>query len=342
MQVKENVALSNYSTMALGGTASHLTEVTTKNELTDALAFANQNNLKVICIGGGSNLVWKDEGFKGLLIVNSIKGFEVFEEDETNYYITIGAGENWDSVVERSVELGLTGIEALSLIPGKAGATPIQNVGAYGQEISQTLTTVEVLDTQGGNWSMIPASDCAFGYRTSRFKTTDKGRFLVATITLHLIKGNPSPPFYTVLANYLDQHGIKEYTPAIIREAVINIRNAKLPKVSEVHNCGSFFANPVVNETKFQLIKQDHEMVPNWQMEDNQVKISAAWLIEQCGFKDYHDEETGMSTWPTQPLVLVNDSAKSTADLLKFRDKIKASVKEKFDIDLIQEPELLP
>jgi len=328
--------------MGLGGTTAYLTSVKTKDQLLDAYKWAKGKGLEIIVVGGGSNIIWKDEGFKGLIIVNDITQFDVFQEDDDNYYLTIGAGENWDSVVERSVSMELTGIEALSLIPGKAGATPIQNVGAYGQEISQSLTTLEALDTTTGEFILIPASECSFGYRTSRFKTVDKNRFLVISITLHLFKGDPAPPFYSTLQSYLDENHILSYTPKIIRDAVIEIRNSKLPNVEQVRNCGSFFANPIVNGSEFFQLKQNYEMITSWPLENNFVKLSAAWLIEQCGFKDFHDDETGISTWPMQPLVLVNDNAKSTADLIKFKAKIVSAVKEKFGVELVQEPELLP
>jgi len=149
MTISENVPLTNYSTMRLGGSAAYLCEVTTRMEILEALTWAQQRTLPVIMIGTGSNIIWRDEGFAGLVIVNKILRFELFKEDETNTYLTIGAGEPWDSVVARSVVAGLSGIEALSLIPGTAGATPIQNVGAYGQDISQTLVTVEAFDKSG-------------------------------------------------------------------------------------------------------------------------------------------------------------------------------------------------
>lgn len=329
--------------MGLGGVAAHLVEVHDRMEVLEALTWAQTNNLPALMIGIGSNIIWRDEGFAGLLIVNKIERFEVFNEDETNTYITIGAGENWDSVVERSVAAGLTGIEALSLVPGAAGATPIQNVGAYGQEIANTLVTIEAFDTQIKDFVTLPASDCAFGYRTSRFKTVDRGRFYITAITLHLMKGSPTPPFYAGVQSYFDEHEIREFTPAILREAVIAIRTAKLPDPAVVHNAGSFFANPIISESQLvQLVAEVNMEIPHWSHQEDYVKIPAAWLIEQAGFKGVRDKETGMSTWPTQALVLVNESAKSTADLLAFKQKIVAAVQAKFGIVLEQEPELLP
>jgi UDP-N-acetylmuramate dehydrogenase len=342
MNIRQNVSLANYSTMGLGGVALHLVEITDRNEVVEAFSWAVSQNLPVIMIGVGSNIVWGDSGFPGLVIVNKILRYEVYEEDETNTYITIGAGEPWDSVVERTVEAGLTGIEALSLVPGTTGATPIQNVGAYGQEIAQTLTTIEAYDTQVGGFVTIPVSECGFGYRSSRFKTTDRGRFLITSITLHLTKANPVPPFYSGVESYLEEHNITNYTPAVIRQAVIAIRSSKLPDPAVVHNVGSFFANPIIGDLEFAQIAEQYEgTIPHWPDDNQTVKLSAAWLIEQAGFKDFHDEATGMATWPKQPLVLVNEHATSTANLLAFKQKIIDAVKAKFNITLVQEPELI-
>jgi UDP-N-acetylmuramate dehydrogenase len=341
MTIQERVSLAAYSTMGLGGIAAYLTEVSSRMELLEALSWAQQQNVPVQMIGGGSNSIWNDIGFPGLIIVNKIMGYQSFEEDESNVYLTIGAGENWDSVVERSVAAGLTGIEALSLIPGSAGATPIQNVGAYGQEISQTLTTVEAFDSNLGDYVTIAGLDCGFGYRMSRFKTTDRGRFFITGITLHLLKGAPQPPFYRSVQAYLDAQKITTYSPQLIREIVMGIRQNKLPDPAIVKNSGSFFGNPVVTNEQFMYIAENYDPVPHWSVGTGTVKLSAAWLIEQAGFKDYYDEETGMATWSKQPLVLVNVRAKSTSDLIRFRDKIIAAVQQKFNITLVQEPELL-
>lgn len=342
MKILENVSLASYSTMGLGGNASYLVSVENNMELLEALSWAQERNLPVIMIGGGSNIIWKDEGFSGLIIVNKIERYETFNEDDVNYYVTAGAGENWDTVVERTAQAGLTGIEALSLIPGTAGATPVQNVGAYGQEISQTLTTIEAYDLEQKDFVNIRAADCAFGYRTSRFKTVDRGRFFITAITLHLQKGNPQGPFYASAQKYLDENNITDVTPQALRNAVIAVRQSRLPDPAQVRNNGSFFANPIIKSEDLVRIRAGYPTIPSWTLENGDAKLSAAWLIEQAGFKDYHDDSTGMATWPAQPLVLINEKAKSTADLITFRDNIVATVQQKFGIKLIQEPELLP
>lgn len=341
--IQDNVSLAGYSTMGLGGPAAHLTPVETRAELLEALTWAQTNKLPVIVIGSGSNIVWRDEGFAGLVVVNKIQRYETFKEDETNWYVTAGAGEQWDTVVERTAQAGLTGIEALSLIPGTVGATPVQNVGAYGQEVAQTIATIEAFDVQAVDFITLPGSDCGFDYRTSRFKTTDRGRFFITAVTFHLRKANPVPPYYASVESYFQEHGIIEVTPQVLRDAVITVRTSRLPDPSKVHNCGSFFANPVISNADLVRIRAGYPNAPAWSLSDGQTaKLSAAWLIEQSGFKDFHDPVTGMATWPAQPLVLVNEHAPNTAALLQFKQTIVAAVESKFGVRLVQEPELLP
>lgn len=342
MDIEQNVPLSRHSTMRLGGQAAYLCEVRDRAEVPKLVGWAKGQGLPVIMIGDGSNIVWKDEGFSGLVLVNRIPGFEITNQTDSSAYFVIGAGENWDSVVERTVTAGYNGIAELSLIPGTAGATPVQNVGAYGREISETLLTVEAFDTQTNQLVNIVGSDCGFGYRTSRFKTSDRGRFFITAITLLLTKDKPLPPFYDSVSQYFAGNGVTSPTVQDIRQAVVAIRSAKLPDVKVTANNGSFFANSVVEQTEFTQLQADFPDIRYWQTDEGKVKISAAWLIEQAGFKDYTDQETGMSTWPNQPLVLVNEHAKSTADLLRFKQKILDAVKSKFNLELQQEPELLP
>ncbi|QQS20024.1 UDP-N-acetylmuramate dehydrogenase [Candidatus Saccharibacteria bacterium] len=342
LRIDEHVSLAQYSTMRLGGEAAYLAEVHSRDDLKEASAWASERQLPLLMIGGGSNIVWRDEGFPGLILVNRMLGYETYVLLDS-HFVTVGAGEIWDTVVGRTVAAGLTGIEALSLIPGTAGATPVQNVGAYGQEIAQTLTSVEVFDRTTGQFTTVPTEACGFSYRHSKFQTEYRDRFFITAITLHLIAGNPFPPFYSAVEKYLGEHPVDgDVTPRVIRDAVTAIRSSKLPDPARVANNGSFFGNPVVDSRKFMELVAEYPTMPNWSNEDEKIKIPAAWLIEQVGYKDVHDSKTGMATWPTQPLVLVNEHAKSTADLLRFRDEIVSAVQTKFGITLNQEPELLP
>ncbi len=343
MKEFKNASLKEYSTMRLGGTARYVAEITSQEELLEALSWADEQKLPAIMMGDGSNIIWRDEGFEGLLLVSKIKQFDLLQRDEENYFITVGSGENWDNVVERAVEAGLSGIEALSLIPGTAGATPVQNVGAYGQEIANVFVSAQVYDRQTKTITFLSKYDLEFKYRSSRLKNVDHGRYFIIAITLHLQKKNPEPPFYQSLDRYLKGQGITEYTPQIIRDAVIQIRSSKLPDPQKVANNGSFFSNPIVDDGTFVQIQATYPNVAFWRLEGGGgVKLSAAWLLEEAGFKDFHDSETGMATWPTQPLVLVNENAQTTAQLFAFRQKIIDAVRSKFEITLTQEPEILP
>ena len=340
IQPLENVSLKNYSTMRLGGNARYLAEITDKTKIAEAIDWAKTRNLRVIMIGIGSNIVWTDAGFDGLVLVNKIPGFEVQKIDENNAYYTVGAGENWDSVVRRIVADGYGGLAELSAIPGTAGATPVQNVGAYGRDISETLISLEAYDNNLQKLVTLRASDCQFGYRSSRFNGKDKGRFYITSVTFHVTKNEPKAPFYASLAEYFKQNNISDITTPVIRDAVIAIRRIKLPDPSVVNNNGSFFKNPLVDKDKLTQLLLDYPEIAHWENSDK-IKLSAAWLIEQAGFNNVHDEATGMATWEYQPLVLVNEHAKTTADLLAFKQKIVDAVNAKFGVILHQEPEMV-
>jgi UDP-N-acetylmuramate dehydrogenase len=342
VKIQENISLADYSTMRLGGTARYLTEVKDISDVQQAYSWAASQQLPIIMIGRGSNIVWRDEGFAGLVMVNKIMGRAVIAEDDHAATVKIGAGENWDKAVEWTVDKKLSGIEYLSLVPGTAGAAPVQNVGAYGGELSYTLLELEAFDSRFNAFVKLQNHECNFSYRSSRFKTTDRGRFFITSITLNLRKTNPTPPFYDSLQAYLDEHGIDKFTPKKIREAVIDIRRGKLPDPEKVANNGSFFTNPIVDTAKFTQLQAAYPDIKGWQIKDGHMKIAAGWLVEQAGFKGVHDDQTGMATWPKQALVLVNEHARSTADLMAFRQKIIDKVQQMFGIALAQEPELLP
>lgn len=341
MQIQTNVSLKDYSTMRLGGIARHLAHVATEAEMTEAIAWADEKNMNVVMIGGGSNIFWNDDGYDGLVLVNELKGYEEEWQDDTHVHVTAGAGEIWDDIVGRTAAKGFTGIENLSLIPGTVGATPVQNVGAYGQDISDTLVHVRAYERRTKQMITITKESCKLSYRTSRFKTVDHGRFFITSVTFHLQKANPQPPFYPSLQQYLDDHTVTHYTPQSLRDAVIAVRSARLPDPKKVANNGSFFANPIITQAKLNDLQATHTNIMHWPVGEGRYKIPAAWLVQEAGFKGVHDAETGMATWPNQALVLVNEHAKTTADLIAFRQKILDAVLQKFGIALEQEPQML-
>ncbi len=341
MDIKENVSLSEHSTMGLGGTARYLSCINSKEDIEQLIPWAKDKGLNFIVIGSGSNIVWKDEGYDGLIIVNQIKGFEVYEDNLDHSLVRIAAGEIWDEVVDKACLLGLSGIECLSLIPGTTGATPVQNVGAYGQEIADSIISIEVYDTRINEFIEMHTEVCDFTYRNSIFKD-NPGDYIICNISLKLEKRCLAPPFYSSLSKHLDENNISDYSPNSIRNAVIAIRNSKLPDPKFVKNCGSFFGNPIIGKSELEKILLEYPELSYWQLDEMNFKVSAAWLVEKLGLKGFKDTQTGMSIWDKQALVLVNETAKSTEDLIKFRDNIVTRVKEAYGISLVQEPLLLP
>ncbi|EDK72329.1 UDP-N-acetylenolpyruvoylglucosamine reductase [candidate division TM7 genomosp. GTL1] len=253
--------------------------------------------------------------------------------------LKIGAGEDWDSVVERSVTMGLSGIEALSAIPGTAGATPVQNVGAYGQEIASTLTELEAYDMKEKRFVVLKNADCGFAYRYSIFKSTENRRYIITSITLKLSRIAPQPPFYDSLQKYLDEHNITYFTPQVIRDAVIAIRKVKLPNPVLTPNTGSFFKNPIIEEWLLNELRKTYDDIPSYTMADGRFKVPAGWLIEHADLKGYAAH--GMRVYDKNALVLINESASSYKDLEAFREEIINKVRDQFRITLEQEPELL-
>jgi UDP-N-acetylmuramate dehydrogenase len=342
VHILDNPSLADHSTMRLGGRARYLAQAGNAEELTELVDWAQQHKTAFLVIGQGSNIVWRDEGFEGLVILNKIFGQKVLSDDGKEVVVQAGAGMTWDELVAWSVDKGLSGIEFLSAIPGTVGAAPVQNIGAYGAEIADTLVELEAYDTKTGSLGGILKPACDFSYRNSRFKSADKGRFIITAVTLKLKYGNPQPPFYESLQNYLTSQGVTGYTPKTIREAVIAVRKIRLPDPSVVNNNGSFFTNPIVDKPRFMEIQEKFPDIKGWPMSDDRIKLAAGWMVEKAGFKDVHDQATGMATWPGNALVMVNEHARSTADLLKFKQKIVGKVNEMFGVALEQEPELLP
>jgi len=339
MKLLENVPLRDYATMRLGGPARYLTEVKKLHELEEAANWALDRKSPILVLGGGSNVIIRDEGFPGLVIINKIKGFDVIEDTPEGAVIRIGAGENWDEIVERTVHKHLSGIEALSLIPGSAGATPVQNVGAYGQEIADTFIELQAYDLQTRQLVTLTKEQCGFSYRNSIFKPLNNRRYIIVNLTLGLFKDMPAPPFYPRLQQFLDEHHITEYTPQIIRDAVIAIRNQRLPNPEKIPNTGSFFKNPLVSTWLYDDLRAQYPDIPGYPQPDGQIKIPAGWLLEKAGLRNYADY--GMRTYQNNALVFVNEDARSYADLARFRDEISNVIQTRFRIRLEQEPELI-
>lgn len=338
MDVHTAIPLRNYTTMRLGGPARFMVEIHTPADAQEIIHQARAQNLSWFVLGGGSNVVARDDGFDGIIVRNRITGFEALGESEGRTIIKIGAGEIWDDVVKRSVEMNLTGIEAMSAIPGTAGAAPVQNVGAYGQEIADTLISLEAYDSQTDTFVTLLAAECNFSYRSSIFRETGAGRYIITSITLGLYSTPPMPPFYAAVQQYFDEHSITIYTPQAIRDAVMNIRFVKLPDPAEHPNTGSFFKNAIIEQWQFDELQKQFEGIdiPTYKMPDNKLKIPTGWLIEQAGFKGQLLH--GMRVHDKNCLVLINESATGYADLAAARDEIIGAIRDQFRIMISQEP----
>jgi len=336
MEVHTNVPLKNFTTMKLGGPARFMVEVRTAEELKIVHDNASSKNLPIFILGSGSNVIARDEGFPGIVIRIRIPGFEVIADDINTTTIKVGAGENWDLVVKRTVDMRLTGIEAMSMIPGTAGGAPIQNVGAYGQEIADTLVSLEAYDSETEAFVVLQNEACGFAYRDSIFRGDQKGRYVVTSITLKLSKSLPQPPFYDALQTYFDEHNIKLFTQETVRDTVIAIRTEKLPDPSIKPNTGSFFKNAIIEDWQLTDLKKTYPDIKVFSMGNGTSKIPSGWLIEQTGLKGQLLH--GMRVHDKNALVLINESATGYADLAAARDEVIGAVRDKFRIQIEQEP----
>jgi len=336
MEIHTNIPLKNLTTMKLGGPAKYVIEAFKIEDIIEACQKSKSENLPIFVIGDGSNVIANDNGFNGIIIRIRINGFEIIADDLNSTTIKIGAGENWDSIVQRTVDLRLTGIEAMSAIPGTAGATPVQNVGAYGQEIADTLISLEAYDILNNKMISLQNSDCDFKYRQSIFNTNALGKYIITSITLRLSKNLPTTPFYSSLQKYLDEKNIHIYNHEIIRNAVIEIRKTKLPDPKVFANCGSFFKNVIVDDWKLNELRKNYPDIMAFDMGDKKFKIPTGWLITKAGLKG--QSFNGMKVFENNSLVLINESANSYNDLIAARDQIADKIRDTFQIQIEQEP----
>ena len=336
MQVHTNIPLKNYTTMRLGGNARFMTDIHSIDELTQLCDKATELQLLIFILGGGSNTIARDEGFDGIVARNRITGYEVIDDNPSSTVIKVGGGENWDETVKKTVDAHLSGIEALSSVPGTVGAAPVQNIGAYGQEVADTIVSVEAYDMHERQLVTLQNEDCHFAYRHSIFRGEAAGRYCIVSVTFQLSKNMPQPPFYAAVEKYFTEHNVTIFTPDAIRQAVMAIRKDKLPDPAERPNTGSFFKNAVIDDWLYQELIAEHPDMPSYDMPSKQHKIPTGWLIEQVGVKG--TLISGMRVHDKNALVLINESAKSYEDLSTAREQIKDKVRDKFRIEIEQEP----
>ncbi len=297
--------------------------------------FNNSNTEETLILGEGSNLLFSKD-YNGLIIHPWILGKEIVEEDSEKIILKVYCGENWDNLVEYCVDRNWGGLENLSLIPGSVGSSPVQNIGAYGLEVKDRIQWVEGIKKNDTKITRIANSDCKFNYRDSIFKNELKNKFLITSVVFRLDKNPILNTDYGKLSEVFSLK--KKQNLKSMRESVIEIRNSKLPDPEEFGNSGSFFKNPVITTDIFQSLKKDYPNIPSYNVISG-VKIPAAWLIEQAGWKGKREGNCG--TWPSQPLVIVNYGGATGNDILQFSRKIQQSVSEKFAIDLQREVKLI-
>lgn len=332
--VQENISLAPFTTFKIGGNARFFIKAETDEQVIETFDFAHEHEFELFVLGGGSNVLISDKGFDGLVLQIALKGIEV-----KGNIVTVKAGEDWDDFVEFCVENNLAGIECLSGIPGLVGGTPIQNVGAYGQEVSETITKVRVFDRKSKQILELTNADCKFGYRTSIFNTTEKNRFIVLAVEFSLTENGAPKIVYKDLREYF---GEKSPNLAETRAAVLNIRRAKSMVIDEndvnSRSAGSFFKNPIVTKSKFEEISAKTELeIPHFIVDEENVKIPAAWLIEQSGFhKGFVNGNVGLSANHT--LAIINLGGASAKNVIEFKDLIAESVYKKFSVELVPEP----
>jgi UDP-N-acetylmuramate dehydrogenase len=338
------VRLGPYTTLRVGGPARAFTEARTQDELVEIVSEADREGEPVLVLGGGSNLVVSDEGFDGLVVHVSSKGVDPVDVGD-RIVVTVQAGEDWDALVARCVAEGWSGLECLSGVPGLVGSTPIQNVGAYGQDVSQTITGVRVYDRMTGEINDLTAAECGFAYRHSAFKD-DPGRHVVLAVTYALERSELSGPIaYKELADRLDVEIGARMPLADVREAVLGLRRGKGmvldPADPDTHSAGSFFTNPILTAAQAADLELRAPGHPRWDVPGGSVKVPAAWLIEQAGFpKGYERGAVRISTKHT--LALTNPSGRASAqDLLALAREVRDGVAEKFGVTLVNEPVLV-
>ena len=355
--IQENVLLAPLTTLGIGGSARFFAEALSESELIAAIEFAEQRDLPVFILGGGSNVLVSDEGLSGLVVRVAIKGifgrdgWDRFrtcptDEDQSKWIeqVTVGAGEDWDGFVRQCVERNLAGVECLSGIPGLVGGTPVQNVGAYGQEVSETITQVRVFDRQTKQIVEFSNAECGFRYRTSIFNSTERNRYVVLAVSFAL-KANGEPALrYPDVKNFFAGRN-DEPTLAEVRQAVIEIRSRKgmviVPDDPDCRSAGSFFKNPLLSAEAFAKLEAvAGERPPSFPAGDDKVKVPAAWLIERAGFqRGYAKGRAGISSKHT--LAIINRGNATAQEVLGLVAEIQARVAELFGVELKPEPVLV-
>jgi UDP-N-acetylmuramate dehydrogenase len=332
MNVQENFSLKKLNTFGIEAKAKYFIAFHSIEELKTILSLPEYKNEKLLILGGGSNLLFTSDFFDGLVLQNKIKGIEIIKESNDEVIIKSGAGENWHELVLYAISKNWGGMENLSLIPGTVGAAPMQNIGAYGVEIKDFFVSLEAYEIATGNLKTFFLEECAFGYRSSIFKHEAKGKYIICAVSFKLSKKPSFNTSYGAIADTLKEMGVTQPSVKTISDAVIHIRQTKLPDPKVIGNAGSFFKNPEIPVFSFEKIKSDYPEVPSYPTVSGMTKVPAGWLIEKCGWKGKVVGHTGVHK--NQALVLVNYGEAKGEEIKTLSIEIQKSVKAKFGIEL--------
>jgi UDP-N-acetylmuramate dehydrogenase len=330
MNIQENISLKPLNTFGFDVSARFFVRAGSIEDLKKALAWAKENGQEILILGGGSNVLLTGD-FAGLVIRVELKGIAKILEDSNHLWVKAGAGEVWHDLVSFAIAQGWAGIENLSLIPGTVGASPMQNIGAYGVEIKDVFDSLEALNRKTLELETFSAEDCHFGYRESVFKNTLKDQYIICSVTFRLSKQPTFHIEYGAIQDTLKAKGVTKLSIEEVSKAVIDIRRSKLPDPTVIGNAGSFFKNPTISANQFELLREKFPTIPGYPNAEG-VKVPAGWLIEQAGWKGQREGEVGVHT--NQALVLVNYGKGSGSDIKVLAEKIMKSVREKFGIEL--------
>lgn len=335
MQIQPNISLKKYNTFGIDVVASSFVEIKSIAELKSIIS-AHKD---FFILSGGSNLLLTQD-IQKLVIHLNIKGIKTIKEHDNHVYIKVNAGENWHEFVLWCIDHGFGGIENMSLIPGNVGTSPIQNIGAYGVELKDTMYELEALEIESGNLVTFSNASCSFGYRNSVFKNELKGKYIITNVTFKLTKeAHNLNSSYGAIQSELEKENIKKPTIKDISNAVIAIRQSKLPDPKEIGNSGSFFKNPVILKHQFRQLQHKFPEAPHYIVSETEVKVPAGWLVEQCGFKGKRYGDAGVHK--KQALVLVNYDNATGQEIFELSKKIQKTVFEKFEIQLEAEVNIL-
>lgn len=339
MTIKENYPLSTLNSFGVPVKTRYFVEINTVQEAMEIWQLFAQKNIGRLVLGGGSNLLFTKD-YNGYIIKSNISGIYVVKEDENYFWVKAGSGVQWHALVESCIKANFGGLENLSLIPGTVGAAPIQNIGAYGVEIKDYIEAVEAINLLNGDKKYFKNHECNFGYRDSIFKNELKDQYLITNVVFRLTKKHQLHLDYGKIRDVLQQKNKKKVTISDVSQAVIDIRMSKLPDPAVQGNAGSFFKNPVIHQNEYQKLKSLYSDIPAYPLSDEEIKIPAAWLIDQCGLKGLKHKHAAIHK--NQPLVLINDDGKASGgEIAELAKIVQDNVQQKFGIHLHPEVRII-